>query len=45
MGFQMEDFSDAKNTMENLNLWANEVNKKAKVVITGKPVNFSELIS
>jgi hypothetical protein len=31
----MENFADAKNTMENLNDWANEVNRKAKGAIVG----------
>ena len=42
MSFQMEDFSNAKNTMENMNLWSNEVNKKAYTAIAGRPLNESK---
>ena len=42
MSFQMEDFTNAKNTMENMNQWSTEVNKKAYETIAGRPLNESK---
>jgi hypothetical protein len=34
---QMEDFSHTKGTMDQLNKWANEINKKSRTALLGDP--------